>query len=95
MKKSPGAFWPLNNSAVNGPGISAGSGVVGQMQEQPTQLLGAIKSIWASVGYALNDYELACFLQKSTLPSEAGFGFLSFSCGRVTLTVPRQNPNSW
>lgn len=63
--------------------------------EQPTQLLGAIKSIWASVGNVLNDYELTCFLQRSALPSEAGFGFLSFSCGYVTLTVPRQNPENW
>jgi len=68
---------------------------VGKTQEEPTQLLGAIKSIWASVGNVLNDYELSCFLQKMALPSEAGFAFLSFSSGYVTLTVPRQNLENW
>lgn len=68
---------------------------VAERGELPKDLLGTVKSIWASVGNVLNDYELTCFLQKSALPSEAGFAFLSFSCGYVTLTVPRQNLENW
>jgi hypothetical protein len=84
-----------DNALLTGSGIPAGTGAADRTQEQPTRLLGAIKSIWASVGNVLNDYELTCFLQKSALPSAAGFGFLSFSCGYVTLTVPGQDPENW
>ena len=60
-----------------------------------THLLDAIRAIWATVGGALNDSELSCFFEQCKLPAEAGFAFLSFSEGYVTLTVPRQNPADW
>jgi hypothetical protein len=34
-------------------------------------------------------------MQKMELPTEAGFTFLSLSCGHVTLAVPKQNPENW
>ena len=58
-------------------------------------LLDTIKTIRASVGDGLNDDELTRLLRETTLLSEAGFCFLSFSCGVVTLTVPEQDLTSW
>lgn len=62
---------------------------------QPAHLLDTIKTIWMSIGDALNDNELTHFLIKRGLPAEMGFTFLSFSDGYVTLTVPKQNPDGW
>jgi hypothetical protein len=64
-------------------------------QEQPPGLLDTIRLIWGKVGNTLSDTELTFFLQKAELPVEAGFAFLSFACGHVTLTVPKQNPEYW
>ena len=64
-------------------------------QDRPTNLLDTIKTIRAKVGEALNDDELTRFLQECTLPTEAGFAFLIFSNGHVTLSVPRQDPADW
>lgn len=61
----------------------------------PTNLLGAIKTIRAVVGEALNDDELTRFLRESALPTEAGFAFLIFSKGYVMLSVPHQDPSDW
>ncbi len=49
----------------------------------------------ASVGDGLNDQELTQLMRESTLLSEAGFGFLSFSDGAVTLSVPEQDLKNW
>jgi hypothetical protein len=63
--------------------------------EPGTQLLEAIKTLRASVGDGLNDDEFTRLLRQSALPTEAGFDFLSYSDGCVTLTVPRQDPADW
>lgn len=57
-------------------------------------LLETILAIRSSVGEGLNDDELTRLLRTSLL-SEAGFGFLSFSKGLVTLTVPEQDLANW
>ena len=57
-------------------------------------LLETILAIRSSVGEGLSDDELTRLL-GTTLLSEAGFGFLSFSKGWVTLTVPEQDLASW
>jgi len=59
------------------------------------RLLDAIRTIRASVGDGLNDDELTRLLRQTALPVEAGFAFLSFSEGFVTLTVPPQDPAKW
>jgi hypothetical protein len=58
-------------------------------------LLDTIQAVKTSVGDGLNDDELTRLLQKTELPDEAGFGFLSYSERFVTLSVPTQNPASW
>lgn len=57
-------------------------------------MLEKILAIRSSVGDGLSDDELTRLL-RTTLLSEAGFGFLSFSNGVVTLTVPEQDLESW
>ncbi len=57
-------------------------------------MLEKILAIRSSVGEGLSDDELTRLL-RTTLLSEAGFGFLSFSNGLVTLTVPEQDLKSW
>jgi hypothetical protein len=59
-----------------------------------THLLATIQAIRASVGDGLNDDELTRLLRQSVL-TQAGFGFLSFSNGCVTLTVPEQELADW
>jgi hypothetical protein len=61
----------------------------------PTNLLDTIKTLRAEVGEVLNDDEFTRFLRESVLPIEAGFAFLFFSNGYVTLSVPRQDPADW
>jgi hypothetical protein len=58
------------------------------------RLLETILAIRSSVGEGLSDDELTRLLW-TTLLSEAGFGFLSFSKGLVTLTVPEQDLARW
>ena len=58
-------------------------------------LLDTILAIRAGVGDGLNDHELTQLLRDGTLLSEAGFSFLSFSEGMVTLTVPEQDIATW
>ncbi len=58
-------------------------------------LLDTIRAIRASVGDGLNDDELTRLLRESALLMEAGFAFLSFSDGYVTLTVPEQDLANW
>jgi hypothetical protein len=60
-----------------------------------THLLDSIRAVRASVGDGLNDSELTRLLRWMELPTEAGFAFLSFSGGFVTLAVPRQDPADW
>jgi hypothetical protein len=59
------------------------------------RLLETIRAVRARVGDGLNDDELTRLLWRDALPSEAGFTFLSFSGGCVTLTVPQQDPADW
>jgi hypothetical protein len=54
-----------------------------------SHLLETILAIRSSVGEGLSDDELTLLL-RTTLLTEAGFSFLSFSRGLVTLTVPEQ-----
>lgn len=63
---------------------------------QPSShLLERISAIRERVGDGLNDDELTRLLREVALPMEAGFGFLSYSDGFVTLSVPRQDPANW
>jgi hypothetical protein len=63
--------------------------------ESKPNLLEAIKTFRASVGDGLNDNELTRLLRESPLPVQAGFTFLSFSQGTVTLSVPPQDLDRW
>ena len=57
-----------------------------------TNLLEAIRAMRESVGEGLNDDEFTrLLLLHEALSSEAGFSFLSFCDGIVTLSVPPQN----
>ena len=58
-------------------------------------MLDSIRSIQSGIGDGLNDAELTCLLQKSALPMEAGFGFLSYSDRCVTFSVPKQEMAKW
>ena len=59
-------------------------------------LLDAIRAAKERVGEGLNDHELTRLLLLDTeLPTEAGFTFLSFSGGVVTLSVPKQDLKNW
>ena len=58
-------------------------------------LLDTIRAIRAGVGDGLNDDELTHLLRRTILPGEAGFGFLSYSDGFATLTVPHQELADW
>jgi hypothetical protein len=58
-------------------------------------LLDTIRALRAGVGDGLNDDELTRLLRPILLPNEAGFGFLSFSGGFVTPTVPQQEQADW
>lgn len=58
-------------------------------------LLDTVRAVRASVGDGLNDDELTRLLRQKLLPTEAGFGFLSFSEGFVTLSVPEQVLADW
>jgi len=59
-------------------------------------LLDVIRAARESVGEGLNDDELTRLLLLDTqLPTEAGFTFLSFSGGVVTLSVPQQDVAKW
>lgn len=60
-----------------------------------THLLDRIVAVRASVGDGLNDYEFTRLLQRTALPTEADFVFLSFSDGFATLTVPQQDLANW
>jgi hypothetical protein len=57
-------------------------------------LLETILAIRSSVGEGLSDDEITLLL-RTTLLTEAGFSFLSFSRGLVTLTVPEQDLTNW
>ena len=64
--------------------------------ESSLHLLDFIRATRESVGEGLNDDELTRLLLLSTeLPTEAGFKFLSFSGGVVTLSVPQQDLARW
>jgi hypothetical protein len=62
---------------------------------QGASLLETIKAVRATVGDGLNDDEFTRLLRQTTLLNEAGFGFLSFSGGFVTLSVPTQDKADW
>ena len=57
-------------------------------------LLARIAQMRISAG-DLNDYEFTELLHKENLPAEAGFGFLSFSEGYATFSVPEQHAQDW
>jgi hypothetical protein len=67
----------------------------GAATAQEHRLLEAIKAIRTSIGDGLNDDEFTRFLQKTPLPSEGGFGFLSYCSGFVALSVPPQDTAKW
>jgi hypothetical protein len=60
-----------------------------------THLLDRITAIQESVGDGLNDDELTRLLERTALPDEAGFAFLSFSDRFATLSVPPQDLANW
>ena len=61
-----------------------------------THLLHTIRATRESVGEGLNDDEFTrLLLLEAVLPTEAGFTFLSFSGGVVTLSVPQQDLAKW
>ncbi len=60
-----------------------------------THLLDTVRETRERAGTGLSDDELTLLLRQAGLPTEAGFGFLSFSAGVVTLSVPQQNPAAW
>jgi len=64
--------------------------------EYGLHLLDIICATKESIGEGLNDDELTRLLLLSNeLPTEAGFTFLSFSGGIVTLGVPQQDLAKW
>ena len=63
--------------------------------ESDKYLLDNIRAIKTSVGDGLNDDEFTRLLQKTVLPTEAGFIFLSYSDRCLALSVPRQDPADW
>ena len=68
----------------------------GEVPSKSDHLLGAIRATRESVGDSLNDDELTRLLLLHTeLPIEAGFAFLSFCDGVVTLSVPQQDLAKW
>jgi hypothetical protein len=60
-----------------------------------TPLLDKITDIKASTGDGLNDFELTRLLEKSELPKDAGFEFLSYAERVLTLSVPKQDCKKW
>jgi hypothetical protein len=60
-----------------------------------THLLDTIRVLRMSVGDGLNDDELTRLLQRTALPTEAGFAFLSYSDDFITLSVPQQVLANW
>ena len=58
-------------------------------------LLDKIISLRAAVGDGLNDQELTRLLLQESLPSEAGFTFVSLLDGYATFSVPPQDPAKW
>ena len=63
--------------------------------EQKPDLLEAVRRHKACLGEGLNDTEFSRFLQAQNLPPEEGFAFLCFCEGFLTLSVPRQDEQSW
>ena len=59
-----------------------------------SHLLETILAIRSSIGDGLGDDELTRLL-RTTLLTEAGFTFLSFPKGLVTLTVPERDLTNW
>jgi hypothetical protein len=58
-------------------------------------LLDAIVAARVSVGDGLTDDEFTRLVRQTGSPNEAGFAFLSYSDGVVTLTVPEQDLARW
>jgi hypothetical protein len=58
-------------------------------------LLGLIRQSRQTVSSGLADEEFTFFLLKKKLPTEAGFEFLCFHDGCVSLTVPPQDDRCW
>ena len=68
---------------------------LGRAPEPFLGLLHRIGALRASIGDDLNDDELTHLILAERIPSEAGFAFIYYSQGNVTLSVPRQNTASW
>jgi hypothetical protein len=60
-----------------------------------TRLLDSIRQFQLRVGDGLKDGEFTLLLQKSALPEECGFSFLSYGDSFVMLSVPRQDLADW
>lgn len=63
--------------------------------QRSSHLLDTIAAMRVSVGDGLDDEEFTLLLRENNLLNEAGFAFLCFSKGLVTLTVPEQDLTSW
>ncbi len=73
-----------------------GSALCEALPEAGLHLLDVIWATREGIGEGLNDDGLTRLLLLSTeLPTEAGFTFLSFSGGIVTLSVPNQDLAKW
>jgi hypothetical protein len=63
--------------------------------QRGSHLLDTIAAMRISVGDGLDDAEFSLLLRENSLLNEAGFAFLCFSKGFVTLTVPEQDLTGW
>ena len=63
--------------------------------QRSSHLLDTIAAMRVSVRDGLDDEEFTLLLRENSLLNEAGFAFLCFSKGLVTLTVPEQDLTSW
>lgn len=63
--------------------------------QRRSHLLDTIAAMRISVGDGLDDAEFTLLLRENSLLNEAGFAFLCFSKGLVTLTVPEQDLTGW
>ena len=75
--------------------MNSGAARPNKISKHETHLLDAIREVQARVGDGLNDDELTRLLQKTALPVESGFAFLSYCDSFVTLSVPQQDLAAW
>ena len=63
--------------------------------QRRSHLLDTVAAVRISVGDGLDDAEFTLLLRENSLLNEAGFAFLCFSKGLVTLTVREQDLTGW